>query len=144
MDRAGRLLAGPLLALLIAAALLLVVGLFPADLPASGEPSFVDTIFDNRGVIWASRLLLVSAAAVLAIGGVFIVASTVVRMKNGDWLRRAGPFEVSEAAAAEIEGEVEFWRDLAEAEREESAELTEQLKESDKLIELLCVLSDDE
>jgi len=65
-------------------------------------------------------------------------------MKDGDWLRRAGPFEVSETASAEIEGEAEFWRDLAEAEREESAALTEQLKESNRLIELLCVLSDDE
>lgn len=144
MDRVSRFVAAPLLAVLIAAALLLAVGLFPTDLPASNEPSFIDTIFDNRGVIWASRLLLVSAAAVLAIGGVFIVASTVVRMKNGDWLRRAGPFEVSETAAGEIEGEAEFWRDIAEAEREESAELTEQLHESDRLIELLCVLSDDE
>jgi hypothetical protein len=144
MDRAGRLLAATLLAVLIAAALLLAVGLFPADLPANGEPSFLDTVFDNRAVIWASRLLLVSAAVVLAFGGIFVIASTVVRMKNGDWLRRAGPFEVSEAATGEIEGEVEFWRDIAEAEREESAELTEQLHESDRLIELLCVLSEDE
>lgn len=51
---------------------------------------------------------------------------------------------MSETAADEIEGEAEFWRDLAEAEREESVQLTEQLKESDKLIELLCVLSDEE
>lgn len=117
MDRIGRLLTAPLLAVLVAAGLLLALGLFPADLPASSEPSFVDTIFDNRGVIWASRLPLVPAAAVLAFGGVFIVTSTVVRMRNGDWLRRVGPFEVSETAADEIEGEAEFWRDLNLAQR---------------------------
>jgi len=144
MDRASRLFAAPLLAVLIAAALLLAVGLFPADLPATSEPSFVDTIFDNRGVIWASRLLLVSAAAVLACGGVFIVASTVVRMKNGDWLRRAGPFEVSETAADEIEGEAEFWRDLNLAQQEEVAGLTERLNRSDELIEQLRTLIDDD
>jgi hypothetical protein len=144
MERASRLLATPLLAVLIATALLLAVGLFPADLPATGEPSFVDTIFDNRGVIWASRLLLVSAAAVLAFGGVFIVASTVVRMKNGDWLRRAGPFEVSETAADEIEGEAEFWRDLSLAQKEEVAALTERLNRSDELIERLRTLIDDD
>ena len=144
MDRASRLVAAPLLAALIAAALLLAVGLFPADLPVSSEPSFVDTIFDNRGVIWASRLLLVSAAAVLAFGGIFIVASTVVRMKSGDWLRRAGPFEVSETAADEIEGEAEFWRDLSLAQKEEVAALTERLNRSDELIERLRTLIDDD
>jgi len=144
MERAGRLLAAPVLAVLIAAALLLAVGLFPADLPVNSEPSFVDTIFDNRGVIWASRLLLVSAAAVLAFGGVFVVASTVVRMRNGDWLRRAGPFEVSETVAGEIEGEAEFWRDFNLAQKEVVAELTERLNRSDELIEQLRTLIDDD
>lgn len=57
--------------LLVAAALgvvLLAIGMFPADLPSKTSPGFHDTIFDNRGVIWAARLLLVSAAAVLAFG----------------------------------------------------------------------------
>jgi hypothetical protein len=71
--------------------LLLAKGLYPAELPASRNPDFIDNVFDNRGVLWAARLLLVSAAGVLAIGGVFIVVSIAVRMKNGEWLRRAGP-----------------------------------------------------
>jgi hypothetical protein len=62
-----------------------------------------------------------------------IVASTVVRMKNGEWLRRAGPFEVSEGASGAIEGQVEHWREAALAEREEVNELTELLDESDEL-----------
>lgn len=126
--------------LLVAATLgvvLLAIGMFPADLPSKTSPSFIDTIFDNRGVIWAARLLLVSAAAVLAFGGVFIVASTVIRMKNGEWLRRAGPFEVSETASGEIEGQAERWREAALVGREEVAELTKQLDESDELVEQL-------
>lgn len=55
--------------------LLLAKGLYPADLPASRNPNFVDNVFDNRGVLWAARLLLVSAAGVLAVGGIFIVRS---------------------------------------------------------------------
>lgn len=83
---------------------------------------------------WAARLLLV-VAAVLAFGGVFIVASTVIRMKNGEWLRRAGPFEVSETAADRMAGQVELWRETALAEREEEVgELTELLDQSDELI----------
>ena len=59
-----------------AAVVLLVIGLYPADLPQSNSPDFVDNVFDNRGVLWAARLLLVSAAGVLAVGGVFIVVSS--------------------------------------------------------------------
>jgi len=40
------------------ALVLLVKGLYPADLPESRSPDFVDNIFDNRGVLWAARLLL--------------------------------------------------------------------------------------
>jgi K+-transporting ATPase A subunit len=83
--------AGIGIALLVGAValMLLVKGLYPADLPSGRNPDFVDTIFDNRGVVWAARLLLVSAAAVLAFGGIFIVLSIGIRIKNGEWLRRA-------------------------------------------------------
>jgi hypothetical protein len=116
---------------------LLAVGLFPADLPGSDSPTFIDTIFDNRGVIWAARLLLVSAAAVLAFGGVFIVVSIVIRMRNGEWLRRAGPFEVTEGTVGEMEGRVELWREVATAGEEKVTELTEMLDRSDEVIERL-------
>lgn len=114
---------------------LLVKGLYPVDLPLSRNPDFIDNVFDNRGVIWAARLLLVSAAAVLVFGGVFIVVSIGIRMKKGEWLRRAGPFEISETAVSEIEGQVNFWRTAAVVGEEEVAELTEQMDESDELIE---------
>jgi hypothetical protein len=143
MQRIGQVLAILFLIGVLAGLVLLAIGLFPTDLPATKNPSFIDTIFNNRGVIWASRLLLVSAAAVLAFGGVFIVISMVIRMKNGDWLRRAGPFEVSETAASEIEGQIEFWRQAALAGQEEVEELTERLDESDELIEQLHNMLDD-
>lgn len=114
---------------------LLVKGLYPVDLPLTKNPDFIDNVFDNRGVVWAARLLLVSAVAVLAFGGVFIVVSTAIRMKNGEWLRRAGPFEISEPAVSEVEGQVNFWRTAALVGEEEVAELTEQVDESDELIE---------
>lgn len=116
---------------------LLVKGLYPADLPLTENPDFIDNVFDNRGVVWAARLLLVSAAAVLAFGGLFIVVSTGIRMKNGEWLRRAGPFEISETAVGEIEGQVNFWRTAALRREEEVDELTEHMDESDELIACL-------
>jgi hypothetical protein len=117
------------------ALMLLVKGLYPADLPSGRNPDFVDTIFDNRGVVWAARLLLVSAAAVLAFGGIFIVLSIGIRMKNGEWLRRAGPFEISEGTLGQTVEEAAFWRRAALASHEETASLREQLRRSREVIE---------
>jgi hypothetical protein len=36
---------------------LLTKGLYPVELPAVKNPDFIDTIFDNRAVLWAARLL---------------------------------------------------------------------------------------
>ena len=113
---------------------LLAKGLYPVDLPSAKNPDFIDTAFDNRAVLWAARLLLVSAAAVLAFGGLFIVISIGMRMKNGEWLRRAGPFEISETTLSELEGQRDRWRIAALMEHEKVVELTERLAESDELI----------
>ncbi|HSS42440.1 MAG TPA: hypothetical protein VLK37_07795 [Solirubrobacterales bacterium] len=116
---------------------LLVKGLYPVDLPSAKNPDFIDTAFDNRAVLWTARLLLVSAAAVLAFGGLFIVISIGIRMKNGDWLRRAGPFEISETTLSEIEGQRDRWRIVALLEHEKVVELTVRLEESEEVIEQL-------
>jgi hypothetical protein len=120
-----------------AAVVVLVRGLYPADLPRSGSPDFVDNVFDNRGVLWAARLLLVSAAGVLAVGGAFIVVSIGIRMRNGEWLRRAGPFEISETSVGEAEGEVEYWRRAARKNDEDAKSLRRQLNRSEELLDYL-------
>lgn len=116
------------------AIVLLAKGLYPADLPESRNPDFVDNVFDNRGVLWAARLLLVSAAGVLAFGGVFIVVSIGIRMKNREWLRRAGPFEISEGTLSQVQNGADFWHQTALQSREEGAELQERLRECEELI----------
>lgn len=113
---------------------MLVKGLYPADLPESRNPDFVDNVFDNRGVLWAARLLLVSAAGVLAFGGIFIVVSIGIRMKKGEWLRRAGPFEISEGTLVQAKGEADFWHHIALANEEEILHLRERLKQSEELL----------
>jgi hypothetical protein len=132
---AGRVIVSFGLAAACAIALVLLVkGLYPADLPESRSPDFVDNIFDNRGVLRAARLLLVSAAGVLAFGGIFIVVSIGIRMKNGEWLRRAGPFEISERPAGQAEDEVDFWHRAALRSRAEAADLRARLRRSEELI----------
>src|SRR3954447_25407390 len=113
---------------------LLAKGLYPVDMPSVKNPDFIDTIFDNRAVLWTARLLLVSAAVVLAFGGLFIVISIGMRLKNGEWLRRAGPFEISETTLSEMTGQRDRWRIAALLEQESVAELTERLEKSDELI----------
>jgi hypothetical protein len=131
------------LAAIPVALVFLGVALYPHRLPSPPNPDFIDTIFDNRAVIWAARLLLVSAAVVLAIGGLFIVVSTIIRMKNRDWLKRAGPFEVSENAVTDLETQIEYWRNAALLGQDEIAELRERLEESAELIEQLYLAIDD-
>jgi hypothetical protein len=77
---------------------------------------------------------LVSAAGVLAFGGIFIVLSIGVRMRNGEWLRRAGPFEISEGPAHQTVGEVDFWHRAALRSREEADALRERLQRSEELL----------
>jgi len=106
---------------------LLAKGLYPVDLPAVRNPDFVDIVFRNRAVLWTTRLVLV-------FGGVFIVVSIGIRLKHGELLKRAGPFEISENTLGEVEGRIDLWRAAAVVSQEEVAELTERLEESDKLI----------
>jgi hypothetical protein len=125
------------LALIVAGGYFLVCSLVPTDLPPDKNADFVDSVFHNRGVVLAARLLLVSAAVVLAMGGVYIVISIGIRMANGQWLKRAGPFEIGEKEIGAIETEIANWRKAAEGGEEEVAELTKRLKASDELIEEL-------
>lgn len=112
---------------------LLTKALYPTDLPPTVNPDFVDNVFDNRAVLLAARLLLVSAAAVLALGGVFIVVSIGHRMKNREWLRRAGPFEISEKRLVQAEAEIDFWQQEALANRQEVIALEQRLENTDEL-----------
>jgi hypothetical protein len=133
----GKTVAGVGLLMVVGLAILLLVkGLYPADLPESRNPDFVDNIFDNRGVLWAARLLLVSAAGVLAFGGVFIVVSIGIRMKNEEWLRRAGPFEISEPLG-KTKDEINDWRQAALTNQEEVANLRQHLEKANALVEKL-------
>jgi len=108
-------------------------GLYPVDLPESRDPDFVDNVFDNRAVLLSARLLLVSAAGVLAFGGLFIVISIGHRMRSGDWLRRAGPFEISDRKLAQAEAEIDFWQREAMANKQEVDALRRLLESTDEL-----------
>jgi hypothetical protein len=98
----------------------------------------LDTLFGNVVVIATARALLLGAAAVLLATGGYILGSTVVRMRRGEWLSRAGPFESQLAVRSEqrLVGREWFLDDPAEA-VQGPANLRERLAERDDLIERL-------
>jgi hypothetical protein len=71
---------------------------------------------------------------VLAFGGIFIVVSIGIRMKNGEWLRRAGPFEISEGRLDQAKDEAAFWRRAAVGSKKETADLRNWLRRCKELI----------
>lgn len=130
---ASTALAAVSFALATAGVAALCAALFPRHVPTPRDPHVLDIVFDSAPVVWAARLLLVSVAFVLAVGGAFVVVSTIVRMRNGDWLRRAGPFEVSEASLAELEDQVHLWRSAAHDFRDDVEHFHELFGDTGKL-----------
>lgn len=77
---------------LVAAAVLAVAQIYPSQLPATKNPSFVDNIFDSRVVI-----LLIRVAIIFAAG--YVVVSVVGLIVGRRWLAELGPFKASEPVA---------------------------------------------
>ncbi len=102
--------------------------------PLRHDPGYKDAIFENRWVLAATRTLLFESLAAACVFATYAIASVMVRMTRGHWLRSAGPFqaEITEAkkatrsaniAIAEVdeisESYVQQIRDQAEALREQ-------------------------
>lgn len=62
-----------------------------------------EALFDSPAMLVVGRLLVVAAACVLLVGAVFVLGSMAARMRRGHWLKRAGPFEVSESTIGEVD-----------------------------------------
>jgi exonuclease VII small subunit len=113
----------------------------PDHVTQKQNPNFIDNIFADPVVIAAARIVLLSVAIVLLFGSIYVAASSVVRIKRGQWLRRAGPFEANLAEAEEAEEELEsvedMLLDLYSDAIEENEELSERLQERDEQMEQL-------
>ena len=99
------------------------------------DSGFLDNIFDNNVVVFAARLVLFSGALVLAFAAAYTTWSIVSWMKLRQWLKRAGPFEVSQEAITDLKEEVDFWRDSAVDANAENQALSQRVDESNDLIE---------
>lgn len=69
--------------------------------------TLLEVLFDSEAMLLMGRLLLVVAAVVMLACGLFLLGSMAVRVRRGHWLKRAGPFEVSDTTAGEVGQEIE-------------------------------------
>jgi hypothetical protein len=135
----GTLLGFAVLAAIGAVGVYGLIEIYPDDVVEPTNADFLDNIFANEFVLFAARLVLFAAGAVAFFAAFFAILSVIQWIKNRQWLRRAGPFEVAEATAAvaDLKGEIEFWRGLAESSGEELEDLRQQLQKNDEVVERL-------
>ncbi|HJX46765.1 MAG TPA: hypothetical protein VJ375_02880 [Gaiellaceae bacterium] len=118
------------------AGVLVLYRIYPAGIREKTNPGFVDNIFGSNLVVFASRLVLLSAALVLAFAGGYIVVSIVSWMRHRQWLSKMGPFEVSREAIEQLQGLVQFWQENAVQQAEEVSQLQAQLQETNELLQM--------
>jgi hypothetical protein len=111
---------------------LLAYRIYPASRPSQSDPSFVDIIFANNLVVFAARMLLFSAAVVLAVTAFYIVYSMVKSMKAGQPLEQFGPLRVR--AVQDLSEELETWQRWWAEANDENTELRERLERADVLV----------
>lgn len=116
----------------LALAGLVLYRIYPTHLHEKTNPGFIDNIFGSDLVVFASRLVLLSAGGVLAVAAVFIVISFWKRGKAGHWMSRFGPFETQ--AVENLEGVVEQWQQWWQEEFQRATELEERVEQSDQLL----------
>ena len=92
---------------------LVLYRIYPAHHPHKPNPGFVDAVFANNLVLFASRLVLFCVAVVLAIASAFVIASIFNHwFKHKQWITTFGPFQVAERAVEELTEENELLRTL--------------------------------
>lgn len=106
--------------------------IYPTHLHEKSNPGFIDNVFGTDLVVFASRVILLSAGCVLAVAAVFIVVSFWKRAKAGHWMSKFGPLETQ--AVEDLQGVVQAWQGWWQEEFERASELEERVAQSDHLL----------
>jgi hypothetical protein len=110
---------------------LILYRIYPAHHPHKENPGFVDAIFDNNLVLFASRLVLFCVAIVLAMTSAFVIASISAHwFKHKQWITSFGPFKVAEKAVEELTEQIDFLQTLRRSSDEEITRLTRVIEET--------------
>jgi hypothetical protein len=107
----------------------------PLERPsARADLTVLESLFDSDAMVIVGRLLIVAAALVMLVSALFVLASIAVRARRGDWLKRAGPFEVSDTVAGEVGHSIQTLERTVEVQRDRIAELEVLLSSADELV----------
>lgn len=106
--------------------------LYPAEVPPANGSGFADNVFASEPVVFAGRLVVISAAVVLAIGATYVLASIASLWSRGQWFTRFGPFEISREAIGDLVDEADAWRDRALSDAAEVIALRRRLDDSEQ------------
>lgn len=118
--------------------------LYPSAVPSASGSGFADNVFASAPVVFAGRLVVLSAAVVLAIGAAYVVASIGSLWSRGQWFTRFGPFEISSEAIGDLVDEADAWRDRALNDAAEVMALRRRLADSEQETRyVLSLLPDD-
>lgn len=123
-ERIGQVIAVILFIALLPATVLLIVGIYPDDLPTKANPGFIDTIFASKIVIVASRVAVLFIAA-------YAVISVVGLIARRQFLTRVGPLQVSDSVAR-LDQEAEFLRSMLSDAQQTIDLLERRLADSDQ------------
>jgi hypothetical protein len=96
----------------------------PRDCPSTrADLTVLKLLFDSSAMVFVGRLLIVVAAVVMLSCALFVLGSIAVRARRGHWLRRAGPFEISEGTVEEVNREAEALKNTIDEQRTRIASL---------------------
>jgi hypothetical protein len=116
---------------------LVLYRIYPARVREKASPGFIDNIFANNLVVFAMRLVILSAALVFSFVGSYTIVSVINWMRRRQWLSKAGSFEVSRETIEELEALARFWEERATAAVSEVQELRGEFEASKELIAAL-------
>lgn len=96
----------------------------PRECPRiDGGPNVLELLFDSDPMLLVGRLLIATGLIVMLACALFVLASIAVRMRRGHWLRRAGPFEVSDTTAGAVDHGTEVLKEKIGEQRRRIAAL---------------------
>jgi hypothetical protein len=115
---------------LVALGVLVAFRVYPRQISVKEDASFLDTLTASRLVVAAVRVVIFYVA-------VFIALSVAVRIWNGQWLRKAGPFEVSEEVVQVLKHKIKEWEVSADKDQAEIDRLKAQIVRADETLQVL-------
>jgi hypothetical protein len=125
-SRSAQIIGAVVLLVLVAAAVLAVIQIYPNKLTVPKNPSFIDNVFDSRIVVLLIRVALIFAAG-------YVVISVVGLILGRRWIAELGPFKASEPIARLEHSAEALEKDLSDAVTT-IAELESRLEDSDSAL----------